>query len=359
MRRLSAILILSALSVLSLYAQDDAKKAAAEAAAAMAAAPEKVVKAPKPTFWTKSLMTNLNFIQSMYSEWAKGGFNNYSMSAYVDANANYAKNNVSLRNRLQLDYGFLYSQDKPILQKNKDRILYECTFGYKATNKLNYSAKFTLLTQFSDGYDYPVPAKKEGQDKISKKQWRDARHLKSGLFAPATVNLGLGMDWVPNAWLSVNFAPLTGGFTIVSDKSLRKNYSMERRKPYKDTETYPDAQDEKGKWTTGKYYRGAKFEFGAQLTADVKVRINSNFDASSHLLLFSNYRDNPQNIRVNWDTRFMWKVAKFFSLNLTTNLIYDDKVFIINADYPAPGHKAIQFYEALQFGFTYTFASKK
>ena len=80
--------------------------------------------------------------------------------------------------------------------------------------------------------------------------------------------------------------------------------------------------------------------------------------ASTQLMLFSNYLDHPQNIRVNWDNRFMWKVAKFFSLNLITNLIYDDKVLVVTEKYPE-GHKAIQFYEALQFGFTYTFASKK
>ena len=54
----------------------------------------------------------------------------------------------------------------------------------------------------------------------------------------------------------------------------------------------------------------------------------------------------------------MCKVAKFFSLNLTTNLVYDDKVLVVSEKHPE-GCKAIQFYEALQFGFTYTFASKK
>ena len=57
----------------------------------------------------------------------------------------------------------------------------------------------------------------------------------------------------------------------------------------------------------------------------------------------------------------MWKVAKYFSLNLTTNLIYDDTILIVqNKDkdkYP-DGRQRVQFSEALQFGFTYTFATK-
>jgi hypothetical protein len=45
-------------------------------------------------------------------------------------------------------------------------------------------------------------------------------------------------------------------------------------------------------------------------------------------------------------------------LNLTTNLIYDDTVLIVDEAH-ADGHRAVQLAEALQFGFTYTFASKK
>lgn len=353
-----SVLILSALLVSGLgfkaNAQTDAQKAAAEAAKAISEAPVETPVAPKPTYWTRSLMTNLNFIQSSYKSWAKGGYDNISMSAYVDAKASYKKNSTSWTNRLQLDYGFLYSEDKPIFQKNKDRMLLESTWGYKAAKSLDYAAKFTFLSQFTDGYTYGTPS----GDNPSKKDWRDARILKSGLLSPATVSLGLGMDWKPGPWLSVNFSPLTGGFTIVAKEQLRTNYGMERRKKFKDETVYPITKDDHGILTNGDIFRPARFEFGAQFTADAKVTINKNFEANTHLLLFSNYLDNPLNLRVNWDTRFIWRLAKYFTLNLSTNLIYDDKVLIVEEDYPN-GHKAVQFYEALQFGFSYTFASKK
>ena len=54
----------------------------------------------------------------------------------------------------------------------------------------------------------------------------------------------------------------------------------------------------------------------------------------------------------------MWKVAKYFSINLSTSLLYDDTVSIFDEEHP-DGFRAVQFYEALQFGFTYTFATKK
>lgn len=335
------IILTLAAAAIAVYAMgQDVQQVAAQAAAALAEAPENKTPDPKPVYWTKSAMTQINFVQSSFTNWAKGGNNNIAISAYIDANANYAKDDIVWKNRLQLDYGLLYSEDKPIIQKNKDRILFESTFGYKATKHLNYSATFTFLNQFNAGYVYKTPSKPSGAADDwtpSKSDWKHARVLKSGAFSPANITLGFGLDWVPNEWLTVNFAPLTGGFTIVSKEILRANYGMEQK--------------------SDGSYRAARFEFGAQLKASAKIKVNDNFEGSTQLILFSNYLEKPKNIRVNWDNRLMWKVAKFFSLNLTTSLIYDDLVLIVDDSYPA-GHKAIQFNEALQFGFTYTFTSK-
>lgn len=331
-----------------------AQEAIAAAAAAISNVPQEEVKAPKPNYWTESLMTNINFIQTSYSNWALGGNNNIALDAYIDANANYVKDRLSWKNRLQLDYGITYSADKPIIQKSKDRMLLESTYGLKATKTLSYSAKFTFLNQFSNGYTYGTPAKEDP----TREDWKKERVLKSGFFSPAIATLGLGIDWVPNNWLTVNFAPLTGGFTIVNEKelglhgeNLRKNYGMAVKDKYKgeaeaDLAVHPE------------YYRGSRFEFGAQLTADAKMKINDNFEAGTHLILFSNYLHNPQNVRVNWDNRMMWKLTKLFALTLTTSLIYDDTVLIIDEEHPK-GRQMVQFMEGIKFGFTYTFASKK
>ena len=95
---------------------------------------------------------------------------------------------------------------------------------------------------------------------------------------------------------------------------------------------------------------------------DAKVNINDNFSYSTQVVLFSNYLDKPQNLRVNWDNRIDWKLAKYFSFTITTNLIYDDKVMIISdkdKDQYPNGRQRVQFKESLAFGFTYTIASKK
>lgn len=347
MRRI--ILLVPALLLgLSAAAQEvtDAQKAAQEAARAIAQVKQAEVKAPKPNYWTNDLKTQITFGQTSLTNWAKGGYDNITLKAIVTGNANYKKNDFTCTNNLQLQYGFIYSEDKPILAKNMDRIFYDMKIGRKATNTLKYSANFSFLSQFSNSYKYPVPHVEEGAE-ATRQDWMDARQLISGLLSPATIDLGFGIEWAPSKWLTVNFAPLTGGIVTTMEESLRKANGMAVKKQYR------DAKDEAGNpLVLDSYYRPLRFEFGAKLTVDTKLKINDNFSYNSQVRLFSDYLDNPQNMRVNWDNIVDWKLAKYFSLVVTCYLVYDDKVLI-------DGKKAIQFNEGLTFGFTYSIASKK
>ena len=343
------------------YAQD-AQQAAAEAAKAMEAAPAAPSKVEKPKLWTSSVKTNVTLGQTGLTNWAAGGDNTVSLAAYIDGNANWKRGDMFWNNRLQLDYGFLWASSKPILQKNTDRIYLESKWGYKTESMKDFyfSANYDFKSQFSTGYDYKTPgtltddAGNDLEGSALRQAWRDARVLKSGFLAPAYTNLALGIDYTPAKWFSLNFAPLTGGYVIVRDQALREAYSMGVKKEYEGkTEGVP---------TDGSQFRSARFEFGAQLKMDVKVNVNDNFSYSTQVVLFSNYLDNPQNLRVNWDNRIDWKLAKYFSFTVTTNLIYDDKVMIVSPEdsdrYPN-GRQRVQFKESLAFGFTYTIANKK
>jgi hypothetical protein len=92
---------------------------------------------------------------------------------------------------------------------------------------------------------------------------------------------------------------------------------------------------------------------------DAKVNINDNFSYSTQVVLFANYLDIARCPRINWDNRIDWKLAKYFSLTITTNLIYDDSILIKNDNYPDGKYGLVQFKESLAFGFTYTIANKK
>lgn len=344
MKKVITLMAAAVLLTGTVWAQD-AQKAAAEAAAALTAAEDVPVVAPKPVYWTNSVLNQINFGQTALWNWAAGGYNTYSLAAAIDANANYQKGKSTWNNRLQLDYGFMYSADKPILQKNKDRIYFESKYGYDTPiRNLMYSVDFNFRTQFNNNYKYGTPSDFTG-DEPTIQDWLDARKLMSGLFSPAYTNLGLGLRWTPKAWLEVNFSPLTGGFVIVQNPELRNTYGMELR------EEGLDKND-------GNNFRPMRFELGAQLKVDAKWVINDAFSYTTQVVLFSNYLKNPLNLRVNWDNKMFWKLAKYFALTLSTNLIYDENVKVkrLSDEVIVP---AVQFKEFFEFGFTYTIASKK
>ena len=63
-----------------------------EAAEAVASAPrvdEETVPAPK--YWSKSLMTKLDFGQTSLTNWTAGGYNTITLKSFIDGNMNYKK----------------------------------------------------------------------------------------------------------------------------------------------------------------------------------------------------------------------------------------------------------------------------
>jgi len=320
------------------FAQTNVQDAAAAAAAALAAAPEAQAEAVKPDYWKKAAIVDLGFTNTTLHSWAAGGYNTVTLKSAIDASANYAKDLMSWNNRLQLGYGFLYSSDKPILQKSTDQIYAESKWAYKtgAKSHFSYTASFDFRSQFANSYKYTNPTVEDP----TRKDWKNSRTLQSGLISPAYTNLALGIQWKPKDWFVVNVAPLTGGFTIVNNESLRKNYSM----PMKDE--YKDATEKEGYM-----YEFARFQLGAQIKTDFKMTINKVVNYETQLVLFSDYLNNPQNLRVNWDNKLTWQMAKYFRIAFQTWLIYDPNVFI-------DGKQQVQFKEYLSINFTYTFKSK-
>jgi hypothetical protein len=264
-----------------------------------------------PKYWTNGLLTQIGFSQVSLTNWAEGGSGSIAMNAFLDGNANYARGKMIWENRIKGSYGFIQSFGDHY-KKSDDKIQLGSKWGYKAIEKLYFSADFNFRTQFSPGYTYSG----------------DVKTLQSSFFAPAYMSLGLGIDYKPFKSLSINFAPLTGNFVIVGIKELRAKYG--------------NKEDE-----------GIRTELGAQLKAEFKTSYKI-FSVGTVLTLFSNFLHNPQNIQVYWDFDLGFKVAKFFTIGLRTNLIYDDNILIAdkNGENLAP---RVQFKENLSVNFTYVF----
>ena len=336
------LLTLSLLTAATVAWGQNTQEAAAAAAAALSAAEDVPVKEEKPKYWTNTFNANLNFGQTYLSQWVAGGFNNISITANVDAVANYSKGKALGNSRIQLEYGQLYSADKPIFQKTKDRIYMESKWGYQTSVKnLAYSASIDFKTQFGKNYTYGTPKEYQG-DEPTREDWLIARTLKSGFLAPAYLNIGVGALWTPAPWISLNVAPLSGGGVLVTIPELRKTYGMDLREG-SETE-----------------YTNFRAEFGAQIKLDMAWVINDVFSYSTQATAFYNYLTPKMEPRITWDNKISWKVVKFFAINLSTNLIYDPRVLVRDTDKTTPGPEAkgVQFKEYCELGFTYTITRK-
>ena len=336
------LLTLSLLAAATVAWGQNTQEAAAAAAAALSAAEDVPVKEEKPKYWTNTFNANLNFGQTYLSQWVAGGFNNISVTANVDAVAKFAKGKALGNSRIQLEYGQLYSADKPIFQKTKDRIYMESKWGYQTSVKnLAYSASIDFKTQFGKNYTYGTPKEYQG-DEPTREDWLIARTLKSGFLAPAYLNIGVGALWTPAPWISINVAPLSGGGVLVTIPELRKTYGMDLREG-SETE-----------------YTNFRAEFGAQIKVDMAWVVNDVFSYSTQVTAFYNYLTPKMEPRITWDNKISWKVVKFFAINLSTNLIYDPRVLVRDTDKTTPGleAKGVQFKEYCELGFTYTITRK-
>lgn len=269
----------------------------------------------KPSNWTNTLVSQLNFSQISLTNWAAGGKSSLSLNAYVDFRANYKKNKTIFENRLQAGYGFIKTFGD-IYKKSDDRIVIDSKWGYQAVKTLYVSAAFNAKTQMMPGFTYAV----------------DKSTRVSEFGSPAYISLALGLDYKPKASVALNFSPLTGGLVIVSHPDLRKKYGNREDRPVRP-------------------------EFGAQLKVNFNKEIFKNVKVTSVLNLFSNYLDRPQNVQVQWDFTANMTINKFMSANIRTNLIYDDKISI--TDKNGNTGPRLQFKEVFGIGFSYTLKSNR
>lgn len=270
-----------------------------------------------PKFWKRGVLTELGFSQVSLTNWAAGGSGSVALNAHINAHINYEKGNLFWENRGQISYGFVQSFEDGY-RKSDDKLILDSKFGLQAYENLYFSSVFNFTSQFSPGFEYPANAETK---------------MVSKFFSPATITLGLGLDYkLKNNILSVNLAPVTGNIVVVSDRKLRVKYG-------------------------NKEDQATRLEFGAQLKATVNYSPLDNLKFNSTLNLFSDYLDNPENIQIKWDFQADFRINRFLTSSLRTNLIYDDKVLIADKN----GHSAprVQFKEVLSLSFSYTFGEFK
>ena len=267
-----------------------------------------------PSNWKMKAIYGANGTQSSFINWNAGGRNNISLIGYVAASAKYEKGKIKWDNDLGAALGGMQYLDESLgneIQKTDDRLELATNFGYKLKEHLFLAFLGSFRTQFMEGY------KELGTPRTS------------NFMAPGYVNLSLGIDYTPNDNFSVFLSPLASKMTFVHDPMLSAAGSF--------------GVD------PGERFRG---ELGAYFKMKYNKELAKNIEMKSKLELFSNYIEKPQNIDVNAEVMFTFKVNSWFSASLMWNLIYDDDINITDSN--GNVGPRTQFKSVLGLGVSYT-----
>jgi hypothetical protein len=291
--------------------------------------------------WTIKGSLNLGTTFSYFSQWAAGGINSVGINAMAQPSANYRKGKNAWDNNLILGYGLLrqgFDSSIPWI-KTDDRIDLTSKYGRGINEKLFYAALLNFNTQFSPGFSPGANGLPDRTKKIS------------DLLAPARLLVALGLDYKPNADLSIFFSPITYRGIIVMNQNLADAGAFGVK-----AATYDSLGN---KLTDGETLRN---EVGAYFRANYNKKLNDNVNFTSKLELFSNYLENAQNVDVNFENILACKLGKYFALTISAQWIYDDNTVVTkNKTVDIAGEnvtvpylsKGVQFKGVTSIGFTY------
>lgn len=279
--------------------------------------------------WNLQVMYGLKGTQSSFVNWNAGGQDNISVLGSINASAKYLKGDMKWDSDLALALGgidYLSAGSPKGLAKTDDKIDLASNFGYRMKNDWYYSILGSFRTQFMDGFASPED------------DFRSSKFM-----VPGYLTLALGLDYTPNKNFSLFLSPLASKMTFVQDRTFADAGAFGVEAAH---------IDDAGVFVAGKKFRG---EFGAYVRVKYDKELAKNIFMKSKLELFSNYMDRPQNIDVNADVIFDFRVNKWFSASLNWTLIYDhDIIFRGMKDGMAYSGPRTQFKSVLGVGLTHT-----
>lgn len=271
--------------------------------------------------WKTGGVFSFNASQVSFTNWAAGGENSLSGSSFLNVFANYKKDRMTWDNTLDLGFGMMQQGfgEGSLYYKTDDKIDFSSKYGQYAFEHWYYTALVGFKSQFAEGY----------------KKITDTVRI-SNTFAPAYLNLSIGMDYKPTDNFTLFISPVSGKITYVTDTMLSNAGAFGV--------------------TPGETVR---YEFGGYVKAQFKANLADNISYTTKLDLFSNYLEKPQNIDVNWENLVTFKINSWFAANIHLTMMYDDDTKVDvdrNGDgiYDGKGAR-LQVKQLFGIGITYKF----
>lgn len=274
---------------------------------------QKVIKvktddASKQKKWQKGILYNLTFSQASLSNWSAGGDKfSLSVGSILNMYAVYKKDKFQWDNNFDFNLGYVNSTSLGS-RKNDDRFDLVSKVGYVVNSKSNLAFLSNLRSGFFKGYTYSGTK----------------RNFTSNFMSPGYLLSSAGWDFRPNKNISLFLSPFTARWVFVTDPVLSK-MGLYGVKP---GET-------------------SNFELGAFATINFLKEINPNVVYKTKLDLFSNYRNNPQNIDIFMTNVLSIKLSKIFNVTWGVDLIYDDDAKLFGPNKTSP---ALQFKSLIGLG---------
>ncbi len=282
------------------------------------------------SYWKIESNIALNASATAFKNWSKGGENQATVTGSFFYQANYKKAVHSWDNLILTDLGYSKTANKEY-RKSTDRLELNTKYGYQLSPHWNYSVLGNFKTQYVDGFDYPNDTTKI---------------YTSSFLAPAFFKVAIGVDYKPVSYLSLFMSPGTVKWTYVGDQILADagKFGLE-----------PAVYDTAGVLIS--HSKQLRTEFGAYVRLGFSKDIFTNVNFTTILDFYSNYLKNPQNIDIDWQYAFTFKINKFLNAQIKGQMIYDDDIMIdvdTNDDgvFDSKGPRT-QVYQNLSLGLVY------
>jgi hypothetical protein len=247
--------------------------------------------------WKKGGAFSLGIGQGSQSHWAGGGDDfSFTANSSIYLFAFFRQQKHSWDNNLNINFGYINTTSLGS-RKNDDRFDILSKYGFSLNNKLNLATLVNFRSQFLKGYNYP--------DNI--------KTLVSAFMSPAYAVISQGLDYKPTKNLSIFISPVTSRWVIVADTTLA---------------AHTDYSVPSGKHSIS--------QNGAFATIGYRKSFSKLVAYTGRLDLFSNYKNDPQNVDVYMTNSFSAKVARIIAFSWNVDMIYDNDVQIFGKTHSAP-----------------------
>ena len=270
-----------------------------------------------PPKWWQGGVLQLTGSQVQLTDWAAGGSSGVSGVANLNAFRNLRTGRTAWDNAIMLTYGLVAGYHRHA-KKTDDRLELNMRIGRQLKEGGTHyaSALVQFRTQFAEGYD-----PRNDTVKIS------------NFLTPGYLTFAIGSDYKLLNKLSAFISPLPARVVFKNDSD------------FFNTDAFGVASREITSLQFGYYFN---FSYAANLGKNISFLTRAD--------LFGDYMRHPENMDVNWEMLFTFKVNDWVAATLNTLVIYDDDIDVVReVDGVLHNGPTLQFKETFGLGMTMKF----